>query len=389
MTYSFEELGLVDAPPESIFDNITKLATSLFDIPVSLVTIVDFENNRQFFKSQRGLPEPLDIQQQTPLSHSFCQHVVTENSTLVVEDAPHHEKVKDNPAVRDLGVASYLGAPIYSQKKPIGAFCIIDQKPRHWTSEQIEQLERLSNCVTDAIRLKIAFLDSEALRNEQSDFTYAISHELKSPANTLHLILEEVTMEADKLSDDLQMLVKGGLGTVKRMQDQVDDILGYSRAAGLGNAHEPVALEPLIEEILLDLKGDILTSNANIQCEELPVIMGERMQIRALFQNLISNAMKFCAPGCTPIVSITSCFDQSAHKRCITIKDNGVGIASEYQTSIFRLFKRLHLQTEYAGSGIGLALCSRVMKNHHGSISVSSDGTNGSQFTVRFNEQPS
>jgi len=385
VTYSFEELGLVDAPPESMFDNLTKLATSLFKIPVSLVTIIDFDKNRQFFKSQLGLAEPLAGQRQTPLSHSFCQYVVNDNATLVIENAALHPKVKDNLAVRDLGVATYLGSPIYNLKnEPIGAFCVLDVKPRRWTLEEIEQLERLSNCITDAIKLKAAYLDSEALRKEQADFSYAISHELKSPANTLHLILNEIALEGDGISDDAHQLVKEGLGTVTRMQDQVESVLHYSQTTQKGGAIEAISLNVLFKEILLDLKADISASDSSINCEELPVIMGNRMQIRALFQNLVSNALKFIAPERKSLVSISSTFNESSAQHCIMVKDNGIGIAVENQASIFRLFNRLHLHTEYAGSGIGLALCHRVMRNHHGSIQVASNGQDGSTFTVVF-----
>ena len=385
MKYNLEELGLIDAPAESVFDNLTKLAASLFDIPVSLVSIVDFDNDRQFFKSQLGLSEPWSAQRQTPLSHSFCQHVVNENATLVVEDAAQHQTFKDNLAVRDLGVATYIGAPIHNpEAEAIGAFCVIDGNPRRWSHKEIEQLERLSRCVTDAIKLKAAYLDSEALRKEQADFTYAISHELKSPANTLQLIFDEVTLECDKLSQDVQMLVAQGHGTLKRMGDQAVDILHYSRTTEVSGVVEAISLGLLVEEIILDLKGDITEAGASILCGELPVIMGCRMQVRGLFQNLICNALKFRVPERSPIVGITSTFDDVLGQQCIMVKDNGIGIAPEYQESIFQLFTRLHLHEEYAGTGIGLALCYRVMKNHHGTISVSSEGHDGSTFTVSF-----
>ena len=385
MKYSLEELGIIDAPPESIFDNFTQLATSLFNIPVSLVSIVDFDNNRQFFKSQVGLVEPWAAQRQTPLSHSFCQHVVNDNATLVVENAAQHPKVKDNLAVRDLGVATYLGCPIYSpDDKPIGAFCVIDGNPRRWTDVEITQLEGLSRCVTDAIKLKASYLDSEALRKEQADFSYAISHELKSPANTIDLILNEIAFEGDKLSDDVQMLVKEGLGTVMRMREQVEAVLHYSRTTAKGGAIEEISLSLLVEEILLDLKGEITVSGASISCGDLPVIMGSRMQIRALFQNMISNAMKFSSPARAPVVEITAIFEESLCQHRIMIRDNGIGIAPENRASIFTLFNRLHLQKEYAGTGVGLALCQRVMKNHEGSIQVTSDDQNGSIFVITF-----
>ncbi len=384
MKYSLEELGLIDAPPESIFDNLTKLATSLFDIPVSLVSIVDFDNNRQYFKSQLGLVEPWAAQRQTPLSHSFCQHVVNDNSTLVVEDAAIHPKVKDNLAVRDLGVATYIGAPIYNtDDQPIGAFCVIDGKPRRWTPEEIEQLESLSNCVTDAIKLKAAYLDSERLRQEQSQFTYAISHDLISPANTLLMVLNEVALEGDKLSHDVRELVVEGQGTINRMKQQVEDVLQYSRSVEVDDSTETISIGPLVEDILLDLKGEVLASRANIICGELPEIVGNRMQIRALFLNLISNALKYRVAERDPIVKITSTHEPN-RQYSIMVKDNGIGIAAKDQASIFELFTRLHVQEQYAGTGVGLALCNRVAENHGGNIFVTSDSDAGSIFTVNL-----
>ena len=375
----------MDAPPEGTFDNFTKLATSIFNIPVSLVSIIDLDKDRQFFKSQVGLEGVWAAQRQTPLSHSFCRHVVDENATLVVNDAAQHEKVKDNPAVHDLGVATYLGAPIYSpESKPIGAFCVIDSKPRQWTHKEIEQLERLATCIADAIKLKAAYLDSEAIRNEQADFANAISHELKAPGCTLQMLLEEIALEGNNLNSDVQMLVDNGLGTVKRMRKQLEDVLDYSQTTNMDGTLEAISLNELMKELLMDLQGDIAKSDAHIHCEELPRITGNRMQVRALFQNLVSNSLKFSVPQRKLTVTITTTYDESNDQHCIMIKDNGIGIATENQASIFRLFNRSHSQKQYAGNGVGLALCHRVMKNHQGSIEVASNGQDGSAFTVKF-----
>lgn len=151
-TELLRSLGLVDSPQQEEFDNLTKLTTSVLDVPVSLVSIVDFESDRQFFKSQVGLPSPWCDQRQTPLSHSFCKHVVSEDASLVVTNAPDHEIVKDNKAIDDLNVVSYLGAPIYGPDKvPVGSLCAIDSKPRDWTDKQIETIHRLANCASDAV----------------------------------------------------------------------------------------------------------------------------------------------------------------------------------------------------------------------------------------------
>lgn len=153
--FSVIELGLVDAPPEPSFDNLTKLATEQLDVPVSLVSIVDYANGRQFFKSQIGLSGHWAIDRQTPLSHSFCQYVVNNDKALVVEDARTSDLLKENLAIPDLGVTAYFGTPFYGPSgMPIGALCAISGEPRIWSQSDKDKLNTLTCCVTDLIKLR-------------------------------------------------------------------------------------------------------------------------------------------------------------------------------------------------------------------------------------------
>jgi len=114
---SLVDMGISDGPREDGFDRLTRLATSLFNTPVALVSIVEFERDRQFFASEQGLSEPWASKRETPLTHSFCQHVKTSGAPLVVPDARQNSLVQDNLAVRDLGVVAYLGVPIYGPEQ--------------------------------------------------------------------------------------------------------------------------------------------------------------------------------------------------------------------------------------------------------------------------------
>lgn len=387
MRYSLNELGLVDSPPDTAFDNLTKLAASLFNTSVSLVSIVDFENNRQFFKSQQGLAEPWAAQRQTPLSHSFCQHVVNDNATLVVENAAQHPKVKDNLAIRDLGVTTYLGAPIYNpENEPIGAFCVIGGEVRRWTHEEIEQLERLSGCVTDAIRLKAAHLNSEALRMDQAELTNAISHDLKSPINTLNLLINELSIISTSGDErEHEMFIDRSLKTITRMGTLIDDILDYTRLSAVDNtAVEDVSLNILIREIVEDLEGELSECGGTITIGDLPTIKANALHLRILFQNLICNALKFRRKDIAPLVSIVA--ERAANERYhkIVIGDNGIGIAPEHQDKIFKVFARLHNEIDYPGTGVGLALCHRIASNYEGTIEVNSIEGSGTQFSVEL-----
>jgi GAF domain-containing protein len=150
-------LELLDSPTERAFDRLTQLASKVLNAPVSLVSLVDAD--RQFFKSFVGLPEPWASQRETPLSHSFCQHVVATSEPLVVTDAREHPLVHDNQAIPDLNVIAYLGMPLtIYDGSTLGSFCVIDGKPRIWSQHEIEVVRELAQSVIVEIELRAELL---------------------------------------------------------------------------------------------------------------------------------------------------------------------------------------------------------------------------------------
>lgn len=134
---------VLDTAPSRLQDSITRIAAELLAVPVTLLSIVD--HDRQFFKSQVGLPNPWAADRQTPLSHSFCQWVVSSEDELVVRDAREQSALKSNLAIRELGVISYAGIPVHSQQGPVlGSFCAIDSKPHDWTHSEMANLRNLA-----------------------------------------------------------------------------------------------------------------------------------------------------------------------------------------------------------------------------------------------------
>ena len=143
---ALKETGMMDSEPDEALDIITRLAARLLGTPVALVSLVD--DNRQFFKSQIGLPEPWSLRRQTPLSHSFCQWVVSSDQEVVVADARQHDVLRINGAVDDLGVVAYAGVPLSTMTgETIGSFCAIDSNARTWTSEELATLRDLGQLV--------------------------------------------------------------------------------------------------------------------------------------------------------------------------------------------------------------------------------------------------
>lgn len=174
-------LYLLDTPADPAFDRLTRLATQILKTPISLVSLVDAD--RQFFKSFVGLPEPWATTRETPLSHSFCQHVVATGQPLVISDARTDPLVQDNLAIRDLDVIAYAGMPLLtSDGFGLGSFCVISPEPRVWTDDELSILSDLATSVMTEIELqeKLRERDEVATHLEVSEERYRLISELMS-----------------------------------------------------------------------------------------------------------------------------------------------------------------------------------------------------------------
>ena len=144
--------GLLDTDVSPSFDRLARVAAHVLNAPVALVSLVDAD--RQFFKSCLGMPEPWASERGSPLSHSFCQHAVARREPLVVDDAREHELLRDNPAIRDMGIIAYAGIPLIdADGHALGTLCVIDSRPRHWTTHQVQLLGDLAASVVTEIAL--------------------------------------------------------------------------------------------------------------------------------------------------------------------------------------------------------------------------------------------
>ncbi len=152
---ALRDSALLDTPAEESFDRLARLAARVVDAPVALVTAVD--RDRQFFKSCLGLPEPWATRRETPLTHSFCQHVVTAREPMIITDARKDSRFSENLAIRDLGVIAYLGIPlITAEGQAIGTLCVIDHEPRIWTKDEIGFVTDIATAVVTEITLRTA-----------------------------------------------------------------------------------------------------------------------------------------------------------------------------------------------------------------------------------------
>ena len=150
---ALERSKLLDSPPEEPFDQLARFTGQLLDVPIVLMSVVD--RQRQFFKAQVGLPEPLSATRQTPITHSFCQWVVTGDEALVVEDARRDLLLSASPATVDMGIVAYAGVPIrVAPGETIGSFCAVDMKPHRWDARELQALTDVATLVQGLTALR-------------------------------------------------------------------------------------------------------------------------------------------------------------------------------------------------------------------------------------------
>jgi len=235
-------------------------------------------------------------------------------------------------------------------------------------------------------KLNIALQDSESLRKEQAAFSYAVSHELKSPTNTIHLLLNEIDFHtSDSTDEELRELLLHTQTATERMRVLIHDTLEYSWVTQNICETETVDMKQCVASAIANLETHIQQCGAVITSEQLQPATGDARQLRILVQNLLSNAITYCADGVVPRITISCVHAASGHGSVLCVSDNGIGVAPDDQDRIFDLFSRLHLQGAYPGSGLGLATCNRVALNHAGHISLTSNLGKGSIFSVALN----
>ncbi|WP_080055631.1 ATP-binding protein [Spirosoma aerolatum] len=235
-------------------------------------------------------------------------------------------------------------------------------------------------------------------------FAYIASHDMQEPLRKIqsfgNLLLDYYS---SSIPEDGQNMLRRMQSAADRMSQLIRDLLAYSRLSIDLEPSKPVSLQQILLEIKSDLEIIIREKNAQITLAHssntnLPTLAGNASQLRQLFQNLLSNALKFVSPSTTPIISVqarsVSSYDLpttivNRTKRswvAIDITDNGIGFDEKYQDQIFQLFERLHGRNEYNGTGIGLAVCRKVAENHGGTITVRSQPGQGTTFTVYLPE---
>jgi len=181
-----------------------------------------------------------------------------------------------------------------------------------------------------------------------------------------------------KLDQDADEFIGFAVDGARRMQELINDLLTYSRVGTRPLQLEVVDTAQTVDQVVSDLAAAIQDSHATVIRDDLPQLRGDPTQLRQLFQNLIANGIKFHRPDDAPLVHISATREHGAW--LFSVNDNGIGIEPQYQERIFALFQRLHNRADYPGTGIGLAICKKIVERHGGHIRVDSRPGRGTTF---------
>ncbi|MCC3422851.1 MAG: response regulator [Microcoleus sp. PH2017_01_SCD_O_A] len=213
---------------------------------------------------------------------------------------------------------------------------------------------------------------------ELEQFAYVASHDLQAPLATIASYAQLLEKRyKDQLDSQAIKFITNIVQGCTRMQTLIDDLLEYSRVGRSQKPFELADCNHVVQQAIANLQGAIRNDQAVVTYSELPEIMGDISQLVQLFQNLLSNAIKY-RHDAPPTVHITA--SKQEENWLFSVSDNGIGIAPQHQERIFQIFQRLHTQREYSGTGIGLAICQKIVERHGGSMWVESEPGQGSTF---------
>ncbi|ELZ02010.1 MEDS domain-containing protein [Natrialba asiatica] len=374
-----------DLDPDEKIDQLLEVGCKRLNLPIGMLT---HKRERAFeIEHMHGSHPELDEGTLTPpLTDNYCRRVVNTGNSISVGDAG--EAGWDGDALyTEFNLKCYAGTQVFIRGENYGTVCFTDMGPREeFTEAEQVFLDILGQCVSYELErqqheadLKETIDQLEQSNDRLKQFAYAASHDLQEPLRMVstYLQLLENRYKAD-LDEDAREFIDFAVNGADRMRKMVDDLLAFSRVEHTGDEFDSVDCDAVLDHAIDDLQIQIEEKEAEIISESLPTVRGDQEQLEHLFRNLVSNATKYNESD-RPRVEISA--DQRSNRWKFSVTDNGIGIDPDGADKIFDVFKRLHHDDEYSGTGVGLSLCQKIANNHGGEIWVESEPGAGSTFS--------
>jgi len=318
-----------------------------------------------------------------PLKQFDFDYYLPDRRPFWTNDAQNHPRIADRQWVREQGFVSFARFPLVVDQQLIGLLSM--HGAQKLPEDMVPALSAISDALAQGIERrsaeqKLAAHAAELIRSntELEQFAYVASHDLQEP---LRMVASYTQLLAKRykgrLDPDADVFIGFAVDAVTRMKRLISDLLLYSRVGTKGKEFVPLSLPLVLERVLLTLQVTLEENGAQVTFDPLPDVLGDEVQLEQLLQNLLGNALKFRSTAPPQVHVSVDAFDR---KWVFAVRDNGIGIDPQYFQRIFVIFQRLHGKDEYPGTGIGLAICKKIVERHGGRIWVESKPGDGCTF---------
>jgi light-regulated signal transduction histidine kinase (bacteriophytochrome) len=334
-----------------------------------------------------------------PLGRFKIGLIALERRPHLTNDIAGDPRVHDKEWAKREGIVAFAGYPLVVEDRLVGVLAMFVKE--RIADATLNALASVASTIAQGIERKRAEenLKAYAARLNQSnrelqDFAYVASHDLQEPLRKVRTFGDRLNAKyAEALGEQGRDYLKRMEGAAARMQDLIDDLLELSRVTTNAQPFTPVDLNEVTQEVVSDLEARIEQIGGRVEVSRLPIVEADRLQMRQLLQNLISNALKFHREEEEPVVKVYSELLQEweeegsgriADRRAyqIFVEDNGIGFDEKYLERVLAPFQRLHGRDAYEGTGMGMAICRKVVERHNGYITAKSIPGQGTTFIV-------
>lgn len=346
--------------------------------------LIDIDGDEFEVSAMHGTHETFHEGLSASVDQTFCKHVVGSGECFSFHDVAL-AGYEDDPAA-DSGLHCYIGAEVDIGNESYGTFCFADTEPQGEAFSEAEEtfVELMAEWVSYGLERRRAeeALERTAERLRQSNdrlerFAYIASHDLREPLRMVSSYVQLLEQRyVDELDDDAREFIEFAADGADRMQAMIDGLLRYSRVDTQGDPFESTEMDDVLDRALSNLQVAVAERDATVTVDDLPAVTVDETQLMTLFQNLLSNALQYSETSPTVHVGV----EERPNDWLFSVRDDGIGIDPDRSEDVFEVFKRLHTNDEYPGTGIGLALCRKIVERHGGTIWIESEPGEGSTF---------
>ncbi len=386
---------------QSVLDRVAQLAGELLPASAGASVLLWDKHAQAFVVSSTSVPgqSPEEPARRVRRQGGATRWIVDHQQPLIVPDVAQ-DPFGANPMLPEAGIQAYAGVPLIVDNAVVGVLFAMDRQPRTYSPDDVDFMSALAGRAAVAVsrvglyeRLRSINLllrssrDAlQAKNRELEEFASVASHDLREPLRIVQMFGERLHKKlADRLTPAEQDHLARMLAATERMRQLIDDLLALARITMKGQPFVSVDLNTVADEVVANLGARLTDGAAHVDVGSLPTIHADPAQMRQLLQNLMSNALKFHRPGEIPEVRVSAGIaqDSAGEPWCeLRVADHGIGIDARDAERVFNMFERLHSRSAYEGTGMGLAICRRIVERHGGSICIDTAQEVGTTFVV-------